>query len=79
MRVYWNVNKMQSNNNQIWFKTENISLLTSEEPNMVVCGVSEGSFKFPLKISNVRPKHISFGTICKKIKAYVIFKVAKRT
>ena len=49
------------NNNKIWFKTKSISWSTSEKPNMVPCGISEGSFKFPLKtgkIVNIAPHYL---------------------
>ena len=39
------------NNNEIWFKTKNILWSIFEEPNMALCGGSEGSFKFPLENS----------------------------
>ena len=32
-------------------QTKNISWSTSEKLNMALCGVSQGSFKFPLKNS----------------------------
>ena len=37
------------NSNKKWFGTKDVPWSTSEKPNMILCGVGEGSFKFPLK------------------------------